>query len=182
MLVTCRRCAAPLHAGGGGAMHPLCSDCRGSAEDPHRASFHPLSAPEIERAVEWTAPGTYVLGYLDGSDFTVFYVGRSDTDVGSTLIDWVGAGSVPPRRRRAAGLPWQAQAGARWGAPARGCMPAHADTGYTHFAFHYAASPIDAFERECRAYHALGGSSALDNRRHPEPPAGLSWACPVHGI
>jgi hypothetical protein len=54
-----------------------------------------------------------------------------------------------------------------------------ADCRYTHFEFSYAASAQAAFEKECRNYHDFGGSSGLDNQRHPVAPEGAPWQCPV---
>jgi len=48
--------------------------------------------------------------------------------------------------------------------------------------FRYAPSAAAAFERECRDYHALGGSDGLDNPCHPEPPAGSACDCPFHDL
>lgn len=186
--VSCPRCRA-LHDGGDAeTLHDaICEGCRmGDATDDERVSrFHRLDDATIASAVRRTAPGSYALGYLDGGEFTVFYVGRSDTDVASDLGAWVGAPSHPGGRRASPRSPWQSS----WRPPRsvglRAVGPgtsADIDTGYTHFAFLYAASAIEAFERECREYHEHGGREELDNGRHPLPPQGsVPCPCPVHG-
>jgi len=145
--------------------------------------FHVLSEREIADAVRTGSAGNYALGYLDGSTFTVFYVGRSDSDLRSCLQAWVGAPSSPRRHRPSPYAPWRSRSGpaAGLGTRALGRAAIGIDTAYTHFAFSYAPSAIAAFERECLDYHALGESESLDNPRHPEPPPGIPWACPVHG-
>jgi hypothetical protein len=54
---------------------------------------YPLSHETIDQMVSRTSPGNYALGYMDGSTFMVFYVGRSDSDVKRRLREWVGAPS-----------------------------------------------------------------------------------------
>lgn len=186
-LVSCPRCGN-LHAVRDASAHPapVCEDCaRGAAKQLPSSRFHALSDLAIAREVQRTAPGTYALGYLDGTDFVVFYVGRSDSDVGSRLLEWVGAPSSPRAQWLPARLPWQSRSGPQRTAGRRASrrdIGAELDTGYTHFAFDYARSPIEAFEHECRVYHGLGGPHGLDNRGHPESPAGIPWPCPVRGF
>ena len=50
---------------------------------------------------------------------------------------------------------------------------------YAYFWFAYASSPKDAFEKECTLFHKFGGSTALDNKIHPDRPANCNWQCPV---
>ena len=58
----------------------------------------------------------------------------------------------------------------------------HLQEGYTYFMFCYASSPKDAFETECRQYHAFGGNTRLDNDVHPDRPSNSkNWKCPVCG-
>lgn len=151
---------------------------------PPISAFHPLSDRAIADAISETSPGTYALGYLDGSDFAAFYVGRSDSDLGADLHDWVGAPSRPRRHESSLRAPWRSRSEALPGLGTRalGRIAVGIDTAYTHFAFCYASSAIAAFERECRDYHELGGSACLDNPNHPQPPPGSRWACPVHGF
>jgi hypothetical protein len=142
-----------------------------------------LDERTLADAITRTAPGNYVLGYLDDSDFTPFYVGRSDSDVAVSLREWVDAPSRRRRGRSSCSEPWRMRA-----VPPRGFemrLPAGAsfgsDTSYTHFAFCYAPSALEAFEQECRDYHDLGGHDGLDNAAHPQPPTDSPWACPLHG-
>lgn len=146
--------------------------------------FHALNDRMVSGAVGQTSAGNYALGYLDGSRFTVFYVGRSDSDLGSSLKAWVGAPSQPRRHRPSPQTPWRSRSGppAALGTRALGYTAVGIDTGYTHFAFCYAPSPIAAWEQQCADYHELGGSDHLDNPHHPLPPTDAPWACPVHGV
>jgi len=150
---------------------------------PVSPEFHLLCDQAITEAVSETSPGNFALGYFDGSDFTAFYVGRSDSDLGARLHDWVGAPSRPRRYESSPYAPWRSRSGPLPGLGTRalGHIPVGIDTAYTHFAFCYAPSAIVAFERECRDYHELGGSDGLDNPGHPQPPPGRPWACPVDG-
>lgn len=54
--------------------------------------------------------------------------------------------------------------------------------GYSYFKFEYCSSSKAAFEKECQLYHHHGGSEKLDNKIHPQRPAGSNWKCPVCGI
>jgi hypothetical protein len=156
---------------------------RGATGKLRIPGFHSLSDRAISDAVSETSPGNYALGYLDRSGFTAFYVGRSDSDLGGCLHEWVGLPSHPRRHESSPQVPWCSRSGPGVGLGTRalGRIPVGVDTAYTHFAFCYAPSAIAAFERECRDYHELGGSDALDNPAHPQPPAGSSWVCPVDG-
>ena len=52
--------------------------------------------------------------------------------------------------------------------------------GYAYFWFEYASSPKAAFERECGIWHQNGGPQGkLDNKNHPQRPAGTDWRCPI---
>jgi hypothetical protein len=141
-----------------------------------------LDAKTITGAITETSPGNYVLGYLDGSAFTVFRVGRSDSDVGASLRGWVDAPSRPRRERTSSLEPWRRRSAPlpAFGMRASGRAALGADTAYTHFAFCYAPSALAAFEQECRDFHEFGGREGLDNDRHPRPPADSPWACPLH--
>jgi hypothetical protein len=55
-------------------------------------------------------------------------------------------------------------------------------TRYKQFKFSYATSPKAAFEKECHNYHDFGEREKLDNKSHPQRPAGTSWKCPVCDI
>lgn len=45
------------------------------------------------------------------------------------------------------------------------------------FKFDYFGSPKAAFEKECNLYHDFGETS-LENKIHPDRPAGSGWRCP----
>jgi hypothetical protein len=53
---------------------------------------------------------------------------------------------------------------------------------YKRFKFSYATSPKAAFEKECHNYHDFGENETLDNKSHPQRPAGTNWKCPVCDI
>jgi len=164
--------------------HPLCEECRrDDLAEATSGHVHRLCRSAIDAAVHETAPGTFALGYGDGSGFIAFFVGRSDADLNADLKAWVEAPSRPRSHRAPVFAPWLARTGPQaWlGTRALGPIAIGADTGYTHFRFRYAPSAIAAFERECIAYHALGGSEQLDNACHPQPPPDSPWRCPAHG-
>lgn len=58
----------------------------------------------------------------------------------------------------------------------------HVGERYKRFKFSYATSPKAAFEKECKNYHDFGGNWKLDNKIHPDRPAGTSWKCPCCNI
>jgi hypothetical protein len=143
----------------------------------------PLTDATIDRAVTRTAPGNYALGYVEGGEFVPFYVGRADSDVNARLHAWVGVDSNCARYSPSAKAAWGSRARHPFprGTPALCSVGVAVDARYTHFEFRYAASAEAAFECECRNYHECGGSHCLDNPRHPAPPGGVSWTCPVPG-
>jgi len=54
------------------------------------------------------------------------------------------------------------------------------DVKYRRFKYSYAASPKEAFEKECKNYHDFGGDrKKLRNTKHPESPEKSDWVCPV---
>jgi hypothetical protein len=182
---SCSRCDVLHRPESEIAFDPICERCsrNGRTVELGARRFHALNERAIAGAVRETSPGNYALGYLDGSTFAVFYVGRSDSDVSATLHAWVDAPSRLPRRRSSPHARWRSRSGppAGVGTRALGHSSNGIDTAYTHFAFCYAPTAIAAFERECRDFHELGGIEGLDNQRHPEPPQGSFWACPMHG-
>ncbi len=128
---------------------------------------YPLTHEAIDERLTRKAPGNYALGYLDGEVFTVFYVGRSDSDLRVRLHQWVDA----PSRYRRYGSGGQAPYGVRRrGRSARSPLGA-VDSAYTRFAYSYASSPGAAFEKECRTFRDFGGSGGLDNEAAPVPAA-----------
>ncbi len=50
--------------------------------------------------------------------------------------------------------------------------------GVRWFSFEVASSPLEAYDLECRYYHAL---QPTNNLVHPDAPAGTDIACPVCG-
>jgi len=131
-------------------------------------SSHPLTHEAIDEVLTRKSPGNYTLGYLDGTTFVVFYVGRSDSDVGRSLHDWVGAPSRYDRYASACKAAWASCRGDLMplDRPAAGPVQ-NAETSYTHFAYSYARSAEQAYAEECRSYDAFGGSHALDNETQP---------------
>jgi hypothetical protein len=131
---------------------------------------YPLNDEAIDAALNQKSPGNYALGYLDDDAFVVFYVGRSASDVRRRLHEWVGMPSRFERYAPQAKASWDVRrrGSSRITTPALGTVT-NADTGYTRFAFSYAASAEAAFERECRNYDDFGGSRALDNEAPPTP-------------
>jgi hypothetical protein len=149
----------------------------------HMGGCYPLNEAKIDEEVIRVSPGNYALGYLDDGTFVAFYVGRSDSDVSDRLHSWIVVDSrctdygpsakaaFASRRRHSIPL----------GTLALRPVGVVVDGRYTHFRFSYAASAQAAFEQECRNYHDFGGSYGLDNERHPVPPEGESWKCPMRG-
>lgn len=134
---------------------------------------YPLEDAAIDEQLTCTSPGNYALGYMEGGSFTVFYVGRSDSDLRQRLHEWVG---MPSRDRRYLSL-----AKASWGIQRRQRVPVgapaldrvgSAQSSYTHFAYSYARSADEAYAKEWRNYDAFGGSRELDNEVQPIPRTG----------
>jgi hypothetical protein len=129
---------------------------------------YPLDAESIDNLITRTSAGNYALGYMDGGEFNVFYVGRSDSDLKRRLHEWVG---MPSRDER-----YASAAQASWGVHSRsslpGCAPALARVGsaasaYTRFAYSYARSAKEAYAKEWRNFDAFGGRRGLDNETEP---------------
>jgi len=129
---------------------------------------YPLSDEAIDDALTRTSPGNYALGYMEGDTFSVFYVGRSDSDVRRRLHEWVG---MPSRYEE-----YASPAKASWGVHRRGQLPLDApalgrvgntETSYTRFAYSYARSAEEAYAKEWRNYDAFGGRYGLDNETRP---------------
>ena len=147
-------------------------------------SRRPLSLTHqtIDEQVGRVSAGTYALGFVVDGAFVPFLVGRSDSDVNGRLHAWVGVdghctrfgpvakAAYGSRRRRCSPL----------GAPAFVAVGICVDARYTHFQFGYAPSAEAAFLTECERYHEFGGTSGLDNERHPAPPEGAACTCPAH--
>ena len=129
---------------------------------------YPLSDAAIDEAMTRTSPGNYALGYMDGDTFSVFYVGRSDSDVRRRLHEWVGMPSGYDRYAPASKAPWASCHSGRMplGRPSPGRV-ASGESSYTRFAYSYAPSAEAAFEKESRNYDDFGGSGELDNESAP---------------
>jgi hypothetical protein len=142
----------------------------------------PLTHQTIDEQVGRISAGTYALGFVVDGAFVPFLVGRSDSDVSGRLHAWVGVDGHGPRFGPVA----KAAYGSRrrrcsaCGAPALLPVGIGVDARYTHFEFGYAPSAEAAYLNECKRYHELGGSSGLDNERHPVPPQGAASVCPAH--
>lgn len=134
---------------------------------------YPLSDDAVDEALTRTSPGNYALGYMDGDTFSVFYVGRSDSDVRQRLHEWVG---LPSRFEN-----YASPTKASWEVHLRGQLPLdapalghveNAESGYTRFAYSYARSAEEACAKEWRNYDAFGGNRGLDNATQPVSAAG----------
>jgi hypothetical protein len=132
---------------------------------------YPLTHEAIDALLSRTAPGNYALGYMDGAVFTVFYVGRSDSDLRVRLHEWVDAPSRYRRYGSGGRAPYGVSRRGRspLGAPALDRVGSGVDSAYTRFAYSYASSPGAAFEKECRTFRDFGGSAGLDNESAPVP-------------
>jgi hypothetical protein len=144
---------------------------------------YPLTDEAIDDALARTSPGNFALGYMEGTAFVVFYVGRSDSDLKECLHGWVGA---PSRYERYAPST-RASCGHRQrgplplGTPALDRVGMDVDSSYTRFAYSTTPSADAAFEKECRNYHDFGAGGGLDNEIHPVPLPGSSARCLAHG-
>jgi len=135
------------------------------------AGSYLLSDEGIDEVLTRTSPGNYALGYMDGDTFTVFYVGRSDSDVRQRLHDWVGMPSRYDAYGSSAKASWRVHGRRQlpqlpMGGPALGRVGS-AEGSYTRFAYSYAGSPEAAYAKEWRNYDAFGGSGSLDNETQP---------------
>ena len=184
LLVSCIWCGKLHRADDPLEFNPVCSTCAGRypTGSLEMSGSYSLTDKAIDDAVTRVSAGNYALGYMDGTTFMVFYVGRSDSDVKQRLHDWVDA---PSRSRK-----YAPSAKAAYGYRHRGPLPLGVpaldrvgigvDSSYTRFAFSYARSAEAAFEKECRNYHDFGGSDGLDNEAHPVSTPGSSGECLSH--
>jgi hypothetical protein len=110
---------------------------------------------------------------MDGDSFSVFYVGRSDSDVRGRLHEWVGMPSRDVRYASCAKAPWAVHHRGQLpvGVPIPGRV-GNADLSYTHFAYSYSRSAAAAFDKERRNFEDFGGRGALDNQSEPLSAAG----------
>jgi hypothetical protein len=152
--------------------NPVCFSCAARysiLRSLEMTGSYPLCHEAIEAVMTRTSPGNYALGYMDDDAFDVFYVGRSDSDVGKRLHDWVGAPSRYDRYACANKAAWASRRSGLMplGAPTPGLVGIDVDSSYTRFAYSYAPSAEAAFEKEHRNYDDFGGSGALDNEGPP---------------
>jgi hypothetical protein len=135
-----------------------------------RGSF-PLDDEVIDHLIKRTSPGNYALGYMDGDRFSVFYVGRSDSDLRQRLHQWVDMPSRFDRYASPAKASWGMQPRRRFPVDTPALAPVgNAAGAYTRFAYRYAGSATEAYAREWRNFDAFGGSHGLDNDREPRSP------------
>ena len=153
--------------------HPLsvCSVCSANYStlcSLEMSGSYPLSDSVVDEILTRVSPGNFALGYMDGDSFSVFFVGRSDSDVRERLHEWVGMPSQREKFASNAKAPWSVhhRALAPLDSPVSGCV-GNADSRYTHFAYSYADSPAAAFEKELRNFGDFGGCWALDNQAEP---------------
>ena len=149
------------------AKRPLsvCPDCAARSSilrALEMSGSYRLNDADIDEVLTRRSPGNYALGYMDGGAFSVFYVGRSDSDLRQRLHEWVGR----PSRYEDYASP----ARAAWGRRHRGQLPVEVaalgrvgsgESSYTHFAYSYAASSHEAYAKELRNHDSFGG---LDNQ------------------
>ena len=165
--VPCFWCVRP-HAG----LFPLsvCLRCAARSSTMRLLEMHGsyrLDEKAIEEQLTNISPGNYALGYLDGEDFTVFYVGRSDSDVRQRLHEWVGIPSRFQRYASAAKAPWGMRRRTRFlDTPTLDRVDTTASP-YTHFAYSYARSAEEAYAKEWRNYDFFGRGRGLDNDIEP---------------
>jgi len=167
-LVTCFWCER-LHAGEYPlSVCPACTARYSTLRSLEMSGSFPLTDESINEQLTAVSPGNYALGYLDGDDFNVFYVGRSDSDVRRRLHQWVGTASRFARYGSTAKAAWGLHRRARYpvDAPALDRV-GNAESAYTHFAYSYAVSAEDAYAREWRNYDSFGGRHGLDNETEP---------------
>ena len=147
---------------------PECSARYSTMRSLEMRGSYPLDDESIDNLITRTSAGNYALGYMDGDRFSVFYVGRSDSDLRRHLHEWVGRPSRDDRSACAAQASWGVQHRTRFpvGAPALARVGS-ASSAYTRFAYSYARSAEEAYAREWRNYDAFGGQRGLDNEREP---------------
>jgi hypothetical protein len=172
-LVSCFWCGR-LHSGEHAlSVCPHCAERYSTVRSLEMSGSYPLSDEAIDEALTRTSPGNYALGYMEGDTFSVFYVGRSDSDVRQCLHEWVGMPSRHEDYASPAKAPWRVRRGGQLpvDAPALGRV-GNAQSSYTRFAYSYARSAEEAYAKEWRNFDAFGGSHGLDNETRPASAAG----------
>lgn len=172
-LVSCLWCEH-LHPG----KHPLsvrpaCAAGLSTMRSLEMSGAHTLSDEAIDDVLTRTSPGNYALGYMEDHTFSVFFVGRSDSDVRQRLHKWVGMPSRYEKYASPAKASWEVHHRGRFplDAPALGRV-GNAEASYTRFAYSYARSAEEAYAKEWRNYDAFGGNHGLDNKTEPVRAAG----------
>ncbi len=167
-LASCFWCDQPHPAAHPLSVCPVCTASFSTMRSLEMVGSFPLTDEAIDGLRMRRSAGNYALGYMDGASFVVFYVGRADHDVRTSLHRWVGNPSRYERYAPATKAAW----GLRHNGPLPFGTPSSApvecaETGYTHFAFSYADNADDAYEKEWRNYDAFGGGRGLDNDVEP---------------
>ena len=147
---------------------PECTRCYSTMRSLEMRGSYPLDGDSIDNLITRTSAGNYALGYMDGDEFSVFYVGRSDSDLRQCLHEWVDIPSRDGRYAPASQASWGVQRRTRFpvSAPALARVGS-ATSAYTRFAFSYAPSAKAAYAKEWRNYDAFGGRHGLDNEKEP---------------
>ena len=182
-LVSCFWCER-LHPGEHAlSVCPTCAARYSTMRALEMSGAYPLSGEAIDGALRRTSPGNYALGYMEGETFSVFFVGRSDSDVRRRLHEWVGAPSQCHRYAPSSKAAWELRSGPCMplGVPAPGRVGIDVHSGYTHFAYSYARSAEAAFGQEWRNFEDFGGRDRLDNDCHPMPTPRCSGEYLPHG-
>jgi hypothetical protein len=168
LLIHCFWCERP-HRG----EHPLavCPECTVRLTTMRlleMSGSYPLTAAAIDDALKRKSPGNYALGYMDGDSFSVFYVGRSDSDVRAGLCSWVDKPATYGRFWSPTKAAWKTHRGRRLPVESVALDQVGNDgKGYTRFAYSYAGSAEDAYAKEWRNYDSFGGHHGLDNEVQP---------------
>ena len=147
---------------------PECTARYSTMRSLEMCGSYPLDNESIDNLITRTSAGNYALGFMDGDEFSVFYIGRSDSDLRRRLHEWVGTPSRYERYASAAQASWGVHHRTRFpvDAPALARVGSAA-SAYTRFAYSYARSAKEAYAKEWRNYDAFGGGRGLDNEREP---------------
>jgi hypothetical protein len=148
---------------------PECTARYSTMRSLEMSGSFPLDDESIDNLITRTSAGNYALGFMDGDEFSVFYIGRSDSDLRRRLHEWVDTPSRDERYASAAQASWGVHHRTRFpvDAPALARVGSAA-SAYTRFAYSYAPSAKEAYAKEWRNYDAFGGRRGLDNEREPE--------------
>ena len=169
--VRCFWCEHPHRGEHPLAVCPACTVRLATMRLLEMSGSYPLTAEAIDDVLKRKSPGNYALGYLDGDAFSVFYVGRSDSDVRKDVCGWVDKPATYGRFWSPNKATWRIQPGRRvpGESPALGQV-GNDGKGYTRFAYSYAGSADEAYAKEWRNYDFFGGHHGLDNEAQPDHP------------